>query len=323
MQERNYYILLEVRSTATTEEIKIAYRILAKKYHPDKNIGNKASEEYFKEIQQAYAILSNPEKRKKYDLKFSQGTKTQTQQRTSSSGTQYAGNAYQYAQQQAQAKQQTRSASQKQQPSPDWTESWQILVSVGISLVLLYFIISYSTGNPNTANQGSVKKPAEFKSEQEIPSQPAINNFDSPYTAFFGEEISDSESKNNISIYNSDYSEAVVCLVENNPPHRTIRNQYMNSGTMFKMNAIPNGEYFLKIYYGIDWDPEKIFLNRSAKGGFKKENGFVELNTGNDILKMKQEKTGTSDSYSSFEIRINPEDNGKVKRISAEEFFMK
>ena len=41
MAEKNYYIILEVKSTATFDEIKSAYRILAKKYHPDKNIGNK------------------------------------------------------------------------------------------------------------------------------------------------------------------------------------------------------------------------------------------------------------------------------------------
>ncbi|MCE9540163.1 MAG: DnaJ domain-containing protein, partial [Bacteroidetes bacterium] len=70
MQQKNYYILLGVNYTASYDELKIAYRTLAKKYHPDKNPNNKTAEEYFKEIQQAYAILSNPEKRKKYDLKL-------------------------------------------------------------------------------------------------------------------------------------------------------------------------------------------------------------------------------------------------------------
>ncbi|MGZ4049714.1 MAG: DnaJ domain-containing protein, partial [Bacteroidia bacterium] len=102
MPQTNYYLLLGVVSTATTEEIKSAYRALAKKYHPDKNQGNKSAEEYFKEIQEAYAVLSNPEKRRKYDLKFSYASNNYSQQKTSSSSRPYTGNAYQYAQQTAQ-----------------------------------------------------------------------------------------------------------------------------------------------------------------------------------------------------------------------------
>lgn len=52
--QKNYYAILGVRTTANAEEIKSAYRLLAKKYHPDKNHGNTAAEEKFKEIQAAY-----------------------------------------------------------------------------------------------------------------------------------------------------------------------------------------------------------------------------------------------------------------------------
>src|SRR6476646_9873248 len=138
----NYYIVLGVPNTASFEEIKAAYRELAKKYHPDKNPGNKAAEDFFKEVQQAYAVLSNPEKRKKFDLKFSYGQTQEPKRKTYS--TPYTGNAYQYAQQQAQAKtQQPRPAAAKKR-EPDKSENHYILISVGIALVLLYFIISYS-----------------------------------------------------------------------------------------------------------------------------------------------------------------------------------
>jgi molecular chaperone DnaJ len=63
----DYYDLLAVKRDATTEEIRKAYRNLALKYHPDRNPGDKEAERKFKEISQAYDVLSDPEKRKKYD----------------------------------------------------------------------------------------------------------------------------------------------------------------------------------------------------------------------------------------------------------------
>ncbi|NTV47707.1 MAG: DnaJ domain-containing protein [Chlorobiales bacterium] len=63
----NYYDVLAIGKAATEEEIKKAYRKLAVKYHPDKNKGDKAAEEKFKEVSEAYEVLSDPEKRKMYD----------------------------------------------------------------------------------------------------------------------------------------------------------------------------------------------------------------------------------------------------------------
>src|SRR3972149_4935248 len=136
MQKKNYYILLGVSNNASFEELKIAYRNLAKIYHPDKNPNNKTAEEHFKEIQQAYTVLSNPEKREKYDLKISFGRGYSQQKKYS----QPSGTAYQYSQQQ-QSKSQNSTTRKAPPPKHDKTENYQIPVSIGIALLLLYFII--------------------------------------------------------------------------------------------------------------------------------------------------------------------------------------
>jgi molecular chaperone DnaJ len=65
--KRDYYEILEVSKTATKEEIKKAYRKVALKFHPDRNQGDKAAEEKFKEAAEAYEVLSDPDKKQKYD----------------------------------------------------------------------------------------------------------------------------------------------------------------------------------------------------------------------------------------------------------------
>src|SRR6266508_245429 len=67
MAKRDLYEILGVGRTTSAEDIKKAYRKLARKYHPDINPGKKEAEERFKEISFAYDVLSDPEKRKLYD----------------------------------------------------------------------------------------------------------------------------------------------------------------------------------------------------------------------------------------------------------------
>ena len=64
---RDYYEILNISKDASQNEIKSSFRTLAKKYHPDLNPDDKEAEQKFKEINEAYEVLSDPDKRRKYD----------------------------------------------------------------------------------------------------------------------------------------------------------------------------------------------------------------------------------------------------------------
>jgi len=74
-EDKDYYSILEVERNASHEDIKKAYRKMALKYHPDRNPGNKETEEYFKKAAEAYEVLGDPEKRQRYDTYGREGLK--------------------------------------------------------------------------------------------------------------------------------------------------------------------------------------------------------------------------------------------------------
>ena len=67
-EKRDYYEVLGVGKDASDADLKKAFRSLARKHHPDKNPDDSEAEHLFKEVQEAYAVLSNPEQRRQYDM---------------------------------------------------------------------------------------------------------------------------------------------------------------------------------------------------------------------------------------------------------------
>ncbi|MDO4396176.1 MAG: DnaJ domain-containing protein, partial [Clostridia bacterium] len=66
-EKRDYYEVLGLQKGASEDEIKKAFRKMAMKYHPDRNPGDKEAEEKFKEVNEAYSVLSDPDNKSKYD----------------------------------------------------------------------------------------------------------------------------------------------------------------------------------------------------------------------------------------------------------------
>jgi hypothetical protein len=84
MPYKDYYKVLELKTTATQEEIKTSYRRLALKFHPDRNFGDKRSEAKFKEIQEAYEILSDPKSKYEYDKRCNNSKKEYSEKESES-----------------------------------------------------------------------------------------------------------------------------------------------------------------------------------------------------------------------------------------------
>lgn len=321
MQQKDHYKTLGVSRTASREEIKAAYRELAKKHHPDRNPGNKAAEDAFKEIQEAYAVLFNSEKRRNYDLKLKYGRDF--------SRPSYKGPSYQKAAYYTQA-----SAGQKHTAADDFIRKQKaaaeakenaVHFKVGAATIVVVlatiFIVFYS---PLFKSDELPAKPVTAESSTPSPLfvAPSIINADSPYDIVFGEGIYDTLASNRVYIHNTGSCPAIICIVENKKPFRTIRNEYIGNNVRFMLDGIPDGEYYLKAYFGNNWEPRGKLPNGTMAGRFADEKGFRVYNDKSMLLNMKQSKQGTLRHFSAYEFKFSLRDSSGSKSLTAEQFFM-
>ncbi len=144
-----------------------------------------------------------------------------------------------------------------------------------------------------------------------------LKNGTSPYDSYFGKGIYNKSHQNWIQIETDKNYDAVVCLV-NYYSGKTIRNEYIRAGSSFQMTNVPNGTYYIKEFFGKDWNPNKKFKNGSIKGGFETDFHFSESSSSNDVFKLQD----NGYQYSTIHIKLSViGGNMKQSTINEYDFF--
>lgn len=164
---------------------------------------------------------------------------------------------------------------------------------------------------PNVYKPKEFVKISKYKGNQ-------LKNGASPYNSYFGYGIYDKNCHNEITFKNGNSSDAIVCLV-NYYTGKTIRNEYIRKNTNFKMTNIPNGIYYIKVFSGNDWNPEKVIVNGKIKGGFETNVGFSISNDYSDLLKLNDD--GYKYTIGSITLYQVPYGNMKSEAINEKDFF--
>jgi len=152
---KNYYEILQIKNYATDGEIKKSFRQLAIKYHPDKNKGRKDFEEKFKEIANAYEILTDPIKKRDFDFRLSQFD--QNKRTTGTTQTNYS-----------EPKQTTNTKSQKEEKKEEGAKA-SIFWIIAIVIFIIYLISSSNSDNETTTGNSKADKELEKKENAKKP----------------------------------------------------------------------------------------------------------------------------------------------------------
>lgn len=312
---KDYYRLLSVPENASEEEIKRAYRRLAKRYHPDMNAGAVGAEERFKEIAEAYAVLSDPDLRKAYDRKRTFGVysapvysrKEEPKEKKDPRRKEYSEEDLQRAR--------TR---YRKRIYEQMRKRRKILVGMAITFVLYLFgAAAFESWIQQRREEQDAQQMVTLRERQQKEADMPIQNLDSPYDKIFGTGRTMWLSPNEIVVYNP-VSDAVVCAVQSDTPHQTIRNEFIYAKNAFTMKDLPNGSFYFKVYTGSNWNKKKKVTGGKELGGFMKDEEFFRVMAGPFTLEKptyKHLNTNTSDT-----VVIDPTVM-KFERISREEFF--
>lgn len=301
-------------------DIKSAYRRLAKQYHPDLNPGSRHSEERFKEILDAYTILSDEELRAQYDRKRKSGS--------SANGA--------YTAPPHQPGEKKREPQRKEYP-PEYIEMMRqrnrarvvkqiqrrkkILRGMIITFALYLVATAVFESWMDSQREKELELFAQRSQQQQtrdsiVDVTDVIHNLDSPYDSVFGPAQSTWLSPNQVVVINP-YVDAVICLVHT-ASGKTIRNEFMHAGQKFVMKEIPNGDYTVKVYSGVTWNTHKAVPDGREMGGFSTNERFFSIQR--KPISLLKPTYNNRNTVTTDTVRIDTS-RAQISEISREAFF--
>jgi curved DNA-binding protein CbpA len=293
---KNHYKILGVSRNATIDEIKKAYRQLALKYHPDKNPGDKFSEDMFKDITKSYEVLSDPIYRSNFDKTLNQESQTTVKEDASEI---YEAN-----------------VSEKEKDKEITKMTFKIVGAIAAVVLLANFCDNNpsSSVSTNSPSNGELNKTFEDSSSTKK-TEEEIYAAEKEKLLSEGWQESSFENGQFPSCYNykpikgkldnyldvevgsgTDVSIKVMDVEKN----KCVRFVFVNSGTTYRISKIPEGKYYLKIAYGKDW-LSKI-ENKQCIGKFIR-NPIYEK--GEEILDYNRQHTNDGYNIPSFSLRLD------------------
>ncbi|MGD9487147.1 MAG: hypothetical protein AB7W47_03955 [Calditrichaceae bacterium] len=192
--------------------------------------------------------------------------------------------------------------------------------------VLIWLVILLSQANTSTkyysktSNNSLTKKTGSIQNTNNANSKyrgHQLKNGDSPFNNYFGKGIYNKNNENWIQVETDQY-DVVVCLVDYSS-ERTIRNEYIRARSTFQMTNIPNGTYYIKGFFGKDWNPTKYINLGKIKGGFDTDVHFSKTSGSNSIFTLQDDGY----QYSTIKIILYSVIDGNTQQtnINEDEFF--
>lgn len=319
MTVRDFYRILGIPDNATAADIKSAYRRLAKQYHPDLNPGSRNSEEKFKEILDAYTVLSDEELRAQYDRKRRSGISSAA-----------------YSAPPHNPGDKKREAQRKEYP-PEYMEMMRqrnrtrVVKQInrrkkilrGMVITFALYLIGAAVFEGWIARKRERETAAidqrvrESLVHDSIIGTDVIQNLDSPYDSIFGPAQTTWLSPNQLVVINP-FTDAVICLVRNETG-QTIRNEFIHSRTSFIMKEIPNGNYHVKVYAGATWDNSLKAPDGRVLGGFSTNERYFSIQR--KPISLLKPTYNNQNTITTDTVRIDTS-GASFQAISREEFFM-